>query len=156
MPKEVVYKPQQKYNKKHYTPGIQKKELFPFIAGILTYGVRKIKFVEITGGTLAIYSVPKNKIFFLLSSSMFVRNNGVGFTKAAIFVEGEGGDIETILPASADLITTNTTNSVSYPFPLKFLEGETIELFISGDPGRTRGQITGYEVDTTLIPQLFV
>lgn len=129
-----------------------KIQKIPFITGLIQNGIRIVKSAATGVGTQAdIYQVPRGKTFFLISCGMSVFSGGGGAT-TKIQVKG---DVNWFLRMDFNFVTTLTRHEVtnaSFSIPLKIVSGETIDVVTSSNVFQTAGWITGYEIDTSLIP----
>lgn len=142
---------------KAYVPTTQYQEQFNTAitktnldSGILQYGKRIVAQAinSSAGGVSTVYTVPKGKQFYLTYASLMVYSPtgavslmGVGpvaYSQSLIYLISNGDG--------------TYSDHVTPTYPLRFVEGETIQINNNGASDSTIGIVLGYEVDASLLP----
>lgn len=143
---------------KAFKPPIQFKEEFDtkieklsFIQGVISHGVRITELKTAVNGTAIIYTVPKGKVFYLVSLSLTIGNTAAiaAHSTNSIRIDGVG---ELIVVKNGIADEENTSASLSFPIPIKVVAGEKICVNSNKASVFADGTIIGYEVDIALIP----
>lgn len=114
-----------------------------FFKEIIEKGILIVEDAVATSVFVKIYQVPVGKIFFLVSASLGFAGDGITSNDAQIRVSD---NLKKILAVEVNDAIAQANVAVSFPIPLKFLEGIKLELRGSGALTLAIGTITGYEL----------
>ena len=110
---------------------------------LIDNGLRILGDRLVTSSTSTIYTVPTGKVFYLISTSMSIKNTTANSVTGFVLI----GQVS-ILTISCEATNGKTANlSNSYSTPIKLVAGEQMKGQVFG--GGNTGQVTfqGYEVD---------
>lgn len=114
---------------------------------IIDQGISRIKSAGAINQELTLYTVPAGKKFYLLSA--FIHNyeatasTGLG----TLFFDGDAVTNRILTMKGTSTATATMSSSSSYPLPVLFTAGSTIEIKSDAANLVTTGIITGYEVN---------
>jgi hypothetical protein len=146
---EVAYVPSSEYAKRYETAPINKENI---IAGIVKYGYRKsFSGVRTDGSSLLIYTVPENTTFFLVSAILHIHLDGATTVQSGLLYFGTGEVLLSVYAIDFECPSENVTLSPVIPVVLK--SGEKLYVSNSALNCLTAATVTGYEVQTELIPE---
>jgi len=142
-----VFKPVELYSKRADT----KIEKLNFLTAIMNYARRIVVAVDnISAATNTLYTVPAGKIFYLNAAGVFlIVTGGAGSSNAYLYARGI---TDSILQLQGTLSNSSLSNAITFTIPLRFTAGEKITLEQLNGTATAGGNISGYEIDASLVP----
>ena len=152
--KEVAYSPQQAQKQVFQGGGLAPPKYYiSYFEWLIMRGILILKNANATQTGALMYTVPKDKFFFLISLSINSENvANTGSFESAIAVDEKAFSISTSttlirISATATVTENNANQSMSFPIPLKFIEG--FKFYAYDNPsadGNSECCIQGYEI----------
>lgn len=120
-----------------------------FISWIINNGKRISTYNIDVASTTTLYQVPQGKVFYLLFCGTSFRSAGTNTGSGGLVTNNNAIAITYYdIPA----IVTNNSYCTTFPYPLQFFPGETLNNVAVGAGNRVTSTIWGYELDASLVP----
>jgi len=106
---------------------------------------------QTSSGTSTIYTIPENHVFYLMSAflSMFCDGTGAGATGGASLSTNQYSTIMSL--DTKNNISNQESQSITFPYGLKFGEGESLIINVNIANTRAMTSIQGYLVKKEVI-----
>jgi len=107
-------------------------------------GTLRVGWGTVTNDTLVLYTVPANKVFWIVGVSIYwyTTATNAGLTARMGIAEGWILDIEAVETNDA-----HDGQTMSFPIPLKIAAAQTVTVQSGGADLYVNGTVIGYEVD---------
>jgi len=142
---DKAYKPNEKFVKIYEGGGLAPPKFMPsYYEWISARGKVVNGFKSVTDSTSTLYTVPENKVFFLISISMMSVND------AAISISNsdfEVDDVPALTIQSGKSATGVGNESISFSIPMRLEAGKTLKIRSNRANCWVRCCYFGYEVD---------
>lgn len=118
---------------------------YSFMEWLMENGTLITKKAGAANGIATVYTVPANKVFYLVSATIAWRNSATtGATNCAMYIDDHDHPIFWPLVSGVD--DDHEIISTSFPIPLKLTTGQVIKVQSTQDNQSASGVIAGYEV----------
>lgn len=117
-----------------------RKQQFKFLAD---NGLSVYTNALVTNAKSTIYTVPADKVFYITTISLYYLQRDAAINNCSLIVKTVG----LLRMRSAGVVHKQETMTLSFPIPIKLVEGEIIEVESSAVNVQVVGGFTGYEFD---------